>query len=227
MKITVLTLFPEFIQPLLNFSIIKRAIEKQLVEINIINFRDFSKDKNKRVDAYQIGGGEGMVLRLEPIVECLNSLDKGWKILLSPQGKTLNQKKVISLTKQKHIILVCGHYEGFDERISNFIDEEISVGDYILTNGEIPALILIDAISRLIDGVIKKESYLNESFQNDLLDYPVYTKPINYLGYSVPEILLSGNHEKIKEYRKIQQLEKTKTKRPDLYNKYLRGKKHE
>ena len=227
MKITVLTLFPEFIQPLLNFSIIKRAIEKQLVEINIINFRDFSKDKNKRVDAYQIGGGEGMVLRLEPIVECLNSLDKGWKILLSPQGKTLNQKKVISLTKQKHIILVCGHYEGFDERISNFIDEEISVGDYILTNGEIPALILIDAISRLIDGVIKKESYLNESFQNDLLDYPVYTKPINYLGYSVPEILLSGNHEKIKEYRKIQQLEKTKTKRPDLYKKYLRGKKDE
>ena len=227
MNITVLTLFPEFIQPLLNFSIIKRAIEKQLFEINIINFRDFSKDKNKRVDAYQIGGGEGMVLRLEPIVECLNSLDKGWKILLSPQGKTLNQKKVISLTKQKHIILVCGHYEGFDERISNFIDEEISVGDYILTNGEIPALILIDAISRLIDGVIKKESYLNESFQNDLLDYPVYTKPINYLGYSVPEILLSGNHEKIKEYRKIQQLEKTKTKRPDLYKKYLRGKKDE
>ena len=227
MKITVLTLFPEFIHPLLNFSIIKRAIQKQFIEINLINFRDFSKDKNKRVDAYQIGGGEGMVLRLEPIVECLNSLDKGWKILLSPQGKTLNQKKVISLTKQKHIILVCGHYEGFDERISNFIDEEISIGDYILTNGEIPALILIDAVSRLIDGVIKKESYLNESFQNDLLDYPVYTKPVNYLGYSVPEILLSGNHEKIKEYRKIQQLEKTKTKRPDLYKKYLRGKKDE
>ena len=227
MKITVLTLFPEFIQPLLNFSIIKRAIQKQFIEINLINFRDFSKDKNKRVDAYQIGGGEGMVLRLEPIVECLNSLDKGWKILLSPQGKTLNQKKVISLTKQKHIILVCGHYEGFDERISNFIDEEISIGDYILTNGEIPALILIDAVSRLIDGVIKKESYLNESFQNDLLDYPVYTKPVNYLGYSVPEILLSGNHEKIKEYRKIQQIEKTKTKRPDLYKKYLRGKKDE
>ena len=227
MKITVLTLFPEFIQPLLNFSIIKRAIQKQFIEINLINFRDFSKDKNKRVDAYQIGGGEGMVLRLEPIVECLNSLDKGWKILLSPQGKTLNQKKVISLTKQKHIILVCGHYEGFDERISNFIDEEISIGDYILTNGEIPALILIDAISRLIDGVIKKESYLNESFQNDLLDYPVYTKPVNYLGYSVPEILLSGNHEKIKEYRKVQQIEKTKTKRPDLYKKYLRGKKDE
>ena len=227
MKITVLTLFPEFIQPLLNFSIIKRAIQKQFIEINLINFRDFSKDKNKRVDAYQIGGGEGMVLRLEPIVECLNSLDKGWKILLSPQGKTLNQKKVISLTKQKHIILVCGHYEGFDERISNFIDEEISIGDYILTNGEIPALILIDAVSRLIDGVIKKESYLNESFQNDLLDYPVYTKPVNYLGYSVPEILLSGNHEKIKEYRKVQQIEKTKTKRPDLYKKYLRGKKDE
>ena len=227
MKITVLTLFPEFIQPLLNFSIIKRAIQKQFIEINVINFRDFSKDKNKRVDAYQIGGGEGMVLRLEPIVECLNFLDKGWKILLSPQGKTLNQKKVISLTKQKHIILICGHYEGFDERISNFIDEEISIGDYILTNGEIPALILIDAVSRLIDGVIKKESYLNESFQNDLLDYPVYTKPVNYLGYSVPEILLSGNHEKIKEYRKIQQLEKTKTKRPDLYKKYLRGKKDE
>ncbi|MBQ5492919.1 MAG: tRNA (guanosine(37)-N1)-methyltransferase TrmD [Mycoplasmataceae bacterium] len=227
MKITVLTLFPEFIQPLLNFSIIKRAIERKLIQLEIINFRNFSKDKNKRVDAYQIGGGEGMVLRLEPIVECLNSLDKGYKILLTPQGKTLNQKKVVSLAKQKHLILICGHYEGFDERISHFIDEEISIGDYVLTNGEIPALILIDAVSRLVDGVIKKESYLNESFENDLLDYPVYTKPINYLGYSVPEVLLSGNHEKIKEYRKLKQIENTKTKRPDLYNKYLRGKKHE
>ncbi|MBO6094653.1 tRNA (guanosine(37)-N1)-methyltransferase TrmD [bacterium] len=227
MKITVLTLFPEFIQPLLNFSIIKRAIERKLIQVDIINFRKFSKDKNKRVDAYQIGGGEGMVLRLEPIVECLNSLNKGYKVLLTPQGKTLNQKKVVSLAKQKHLILICGHYEGFDERISHFIDEEISIGDYVLTNGEIPALILIDAVSRLVDGVIKKESYLNESFENDLLDYPVYTKPINYLGYSVPEVLLSGNHEKIKEYRKLEQIENTKTKRPDLYNKYLRGKKHE
>ncbi len=227
MKFTVLTLFPEFIKPLLEFSIIKRAIKNKLIEIEIINFRDYSSNKTKRVDEYQIGGGEGMVLQLEPIVKCLKNIEQGYKILLSPQGRVLNQHKLKVLAKKEHIILICGHYEGFDERIQFYVDEEFSIGDYILTNGEIPALIFIDGISRLLNGVIKQDSFKNESFENNLLDYPIYTKPLDFEGYKVPEILLSGNHKKINAFRKEQQIIKTKTKRPDLYKKYLRGRKNE
>lgn len=226
MKIIVLTLFPEFIKPILDFSIIKNAIKKSKVEIEIINFRNFSNDKNKRVDDYQYGGGPGMVLKLEPIVNALKNIDKGYKILLTPQAKVLDQEKLYSLAKKTHIILLCGHYEGFDERIINYIDEEISIGDYVLSNGEISALVLIDGIIRLVDGVIKKDSHLEESFKSNLLDYPVYTKPINYDGYSVPDVLLSGNHKLIDDYRMKEKILKTKTKRPDLYKKFQRGNKY-
>lgn len=225
MKIDILTLFPEMFTGFLNESIIHRAIEKKLVEINIIDFRTFSKLNNQQVDDTPYGGGGGMVLRLEPLVSAIESVqkDNSKKILLSPEGKTFHQKKAFELKKQKHIILICGHYEGFDERIHEFIDEEISIGDYVLTGGEIPAMVITDSIVRLIDGVIKESSYQNESFQNHLLDYPTYTKPPIFRGYEVPKVLLSGNHAKINEWRKDQQQKKTQAKRPDL----LRGENHD
>lgn len=225
MKIDILTLFPEMFTGFLNESIVRRAIEKQLVEINIINFRSFSKLSNHQVDDTPYGGGGGMVLRLEPLIDAIESIQKKDSkiILLSPEGKTFHQKKAFELKKEKHIILICGHYEGFDERIHEFIDDEISIGDYILTGGELPAMIVTDSVVRLIDGVIKESSYQNESFQNQLLDYPTYTKPAVFRGYEVPEVLLNGNHEKIKEWRKEQQQKKTETKRPDL----LRGESHD
>lgn len=227
MKITVLTLFPEFIKPLLDFSIIKKAIKESKVLIEIVNFRDFSKDKNKRVDDYQYGGGPGMVLMLEPVLSALKNIGNGYKILLTPQAKVLNQNKLYALSKMNNIILLCGHYEGFDERIVNYIDDQISIGDYVLSNGEIPALIIIDGIVRLLNGVIKECSHIEESFKDHLLDYPVYTKPVEYDGHKVPEVLLSGNHKLIKEFREKQKIIKTKTKRPDLYKKFQRSSKYE
>ena len=218
MKIDILTLFPNMFEGFLNESIIKRAINKKLIEINIINFREFSKLNNNQVDDTPFGGGPGMVLMLEPIVDCLESIKTldSKIILMSPQGKTYNQKKAYELKNEKHLIIICGHYEGFDERISNFIDEEISIGDYILTGGEIPAMAISDSIIRLIDGVIKKESFLEESFKDNLLDYPVYTKPRNFRDLKVPDVLLSGNHQKIEEWRKKAQIKNTKEKRNDL-----------
>ena len=227
MRFTILTLFPEFIEPLLNFSIIKRAINKHLIEINIVNFRDFSTNKTKRVDDYQIGGGEGMVLQLQPIVDCLRSLPPGYKVAMSPQGHVVDETYFKQLAKYDHVILICGHYEGFDERLKYFIDDEASIGDYVLTNGELPAMVILDGVSRLVQDVIKQDSHENESFEHNLLDYPVYAKPDNFEGYCVPAVLLSGNHELIAKYKKEQQIENTKTKRPDLYLKYLRGKKDE
>lgn len=211
----------------MQFSIIKRAIEKKIIEVEIVDFREYSTDKGKHVDDYQYGGGAGMVLKLEPIIKALRSIDTGHKILLSPQGKILNQEKLFQLSKLDKIILLCGHYEGFDERINHYIDEEISIGDYILTNGEIPALIILDGVSRLLSGVIREESRLNESFTDNLLDYPVYTKPLEFEGHKVPEVLLSGNHKNIQNYRLQEKIKKTKTKRPDLYKKYQRSKNHE
>ena len=218
MKIDILTLFPKMFDGFLNESIIKRAIEKDLVEINIINFREFSKLNNSQVDDTPYGGGSGMVLMPEPIVDAIESVktNDSRVILMCPQGVTYTEQKAHELKKSKHLILVCGHYEGFDERIRNFVDEEISIGDYVLTGGELPAMVVSDSVIRLIDGVIKKESYMEESFSNNLLDFPVYTKPQEFRGMKVPEVLLSGNHKKIDEWRKNEQIKKTQEKRNDL-----------
>ena len=203
MRIDILTLFPSMFDGFLNESIIKRAREKGLVTINVINIRDFTPYKNGQVDDYGFGGGAGMVLMCEPVYNAINSVrDENSKVILtSPRGKTFNQKKAFELKNESHLIIVCGHYEGFDERILNFVDEEISIGDFVLTGGEIPSMAMVDSITRLIDGVISKESLDSESFDDDLLDYPVYTKPREFMGYGVPEVLLSGDHKKINEYR--------------------------
>ena len=218
MRIDILTLFPKMFDGFLSESIIKRAIEKKQVEINIINFRDFSKFNNAQVDDTPYGGGSGMVLMLEPLVDAIEHYKtKDSKvILLSPEGKTYKQSYAYSLKKEKHIILVCGHYEGFDERIHNFVDEVMSIGDYILTGGELPAMVISDSIIRLLDGVIKKESYMEDSFTTNLLDYPTYTRPREFRGLKVPDVLLNGNHEEIKKWRKEEQLKKTEEKRKDL-----------
>ena len=218
MKIDILSLFPEMFNNVLNESIIKRAIDKKLVEINIINFRDFSKLNNNQVDDTPYGGGSGMVLMCEPIFDCIESIKTrdSYVILMTPDGITYNQGVAKDLVLKKHLIIICGHYEGFDERIRTLVDKEISIGDFILTGGEIPAMAITDSIVRLIDGVITKESLDSESFNDNLLDYPVYTKPREYKEMVVPEVLLSGNHEKIALWRKEERIRRTKEKRPDL-----------
>lgn len=219
MKFDILTLFPNIIESYINESIIKRAREKGLLEINIVNIRDFTLLKNGQVDDTPYGGGSGMVLCVEPVVRAIESVkaDDAKVYLLSPQGKTFNNKMASSLVREtKHLILVCGHYEGFDERITNFVDGEISIGDFVLTGGELPALAIMDTISRFIPGVIDEESFKNESFQDGLLDYPNYTKPREFRGLLVPEVLLSGNHKNIAEFREQEKIRVTKEKRPDL-----------
>lgn len=218
MRIDVMTLFPGMIEGFLSESIIKRAIAANLVEINVINFRDFSPLNNKQVDDTPYGGGAGMLLRCEPIFECLDYIKTpdSHVILLSPEGKTYSQKRAIELTKYKHIIIICGHYEGFDERIKTQVDEIISIGDFILTGGEIPACAIVDSVVRLIPGVINSDSLTSESFNNNLLDYPQYTKPSEYRGLKVPDVLISGDHKKIAEYRAAEQIKKTQALRPDL-----------
>lgn len=214
MQIDILTLFPEMFNGFLTESIIKRAIEKEKVKINIINFRDYTTDPHGKVDDTPFGGGAGMVLQVEPIYNALEKIKTkdSHIILLTPSGKTFNQQKAKTLTKHNHIILICGHYEGFDDRIKQLVDEEISIGDFILTGGELPAMMISDAIIRLLDGVINKESLESESFNEELLDYPVYTKPRDFKGMKVPEVLLSGDHKKIEEYRKQEQIRLTKEK---------------
>lgn len=218
MKIDILTLFPNMFNGFKEESIIKRAINDKKVEINTINFRDFATNKHKKVDDTPYGGGSGMVLMCQPIFDAVDSIKKenSKVILLSPQGKTFNQKKAYELSKEEHLIFVCGHYEGFDERIKTICDEEISIGDFVLTGGELPAMVICDSVVRLIKGVIDDESSKNESFNDNLLDYPTYTKPRNYKGMQVPEVLLSGNHEKINKWRKEKRLKITSEKRPDL-----------
>ncbi len=219
MKIDVLTLFPSMFDGFLNESIIKRAIEKKQVEINIINFRDYSKLNNKMVDDTIYGGGPGMLLRCEPIFECIDDINKdndAYIVLLTPEGNKFNQAKAKKYSKIKHLIIICGHYEGFDERIKTLADEEVSIGDFVLTGGEIPSMAIMDATIRLIDGVINKESLESESFEDNLLDYPVYTKPRVYRGMEVPPVLVSGDHKKIDKWREEKRIEKTKNKRPDL-----------
>ena len=218
MKIDILTLFKEQFNGFLETSIIKRAIDKKQVEINLIDIRDFVQNKHKQVDDTVYGGGSGMVIMVEPVVLALESVKtKDSKvILLTPSGEVYNQEKAISLSKEKHLIIICGHYEGIDERIKHFVDMEISIGDFVLTGGEIPSMVVVDSITRLLDGVITKESLESESFNDNLLDYPVYTKPRNFRGYEVPEVLVSGNHERIKEYRQEERIKRTNERRKDL-----------
>ncbi len=218
MRIDILTIFPNMFQNVFHDSIMKRAIDLKKVEIHLHNFRDYSKDRHKKVDDTPFGGGCGMVLTLQPIYDCLMDIktEEAKVILLTPSGTPYKQKMAYDLSHEKHLILICGHYEGFDERIKNFVDLEISIGDYILTGGEIPAMVLVDSITRLLPGVILEESHLEESFNNHLLDYPTYTKPRKFLEYSVPEVLLSGNHEKIRQYREEESIRLTKEMRPDL-----------
>lgn len=218
MKIDVLTLFPEMFTGVISSSIIKRAIDDNKIEINLHNFRDYSKDIHHKVDDTPYGGGCGMILTCQPIFDCVNDLkdDECTVILLTPDGIPYKQELANNLVKLKHLIIICGHYEGFDDRIRSICDMEISIGDYVLTGGEIPAMVLIDSVTRLIDGVINKESYQNDSFYNGLLDYPQYTKPREYNGLKVPDVLLSGNHKEIEKYRIEAALEKTRTRRCDL-----------
>lgn len=218
MKIDVLTLFPEMFTGVISSSIIKRAIDDNKIEINLHNFRDYSKDIHHKVDDTPYGGGCGMILTCQPIFDCVNDLkdDECTVILLTPDGTPYKQEIANNLVKLKHLIIICGHYEGFDDRIRSICDMEISIGDYVLTGGEIPAMVLIDSVTRLIDGVINKESYQNDSFYNGLLDYPQYTKPREYNGLKVPDVLLSGNHKEIEKYRMEAALEKTRTRRCDL-----------
>ncbi len=221
MKIDILTLFPNMFNGFLEESIIKRAININAAKINLINFRDFSKLSNHQVDDTPYGGGRGMVLRCEPIIDALDSVktNDSKVILLSPQGQTFNEQKALELKNEKHLIMICGHYEGFDERIRSFVDEEISIGDYVLTGGELPAMVITDSIVRLLPDVIKEESYLNDSFMNNLLDYPTYTKPPIFRDLKVPDVLLSGHHENIKKWREEEALKNTKKKRNDLLEK--------
>ena len=221
MRFDVLTLFPEMYAPLKE-SIIKRAQENGKIEINIVNIRDFSKDKHQKVDDTPYGGGAGMVIRPDVVYDAYKSLknDKAKVIYLTPQGKTLNQSKVIELSKEENLILLCGHYEGIDQRvIDEIVDEEISIGDYVLTGGELPSMVLIDSISRNIEGVLSHESIEEESFNNNLLEYPQYTRPEVFLDKKVPEVLISGHHENIRKWREEKRLEITKRKRPDLLKK--------
>lgn len=218
MKFDVLTLFPEMFEAVKQ-SILGKATEKKLIDINLVNIRDFSKDKHKKVDDTPYGGGAGMVIRPDVVYDAYKSVyEKDAKVIyLTPQGKTLDQKKVEELSKEKHLILLCGHYEGIDQRIiDKIVDEEISIGDYVLTGGEIPAMVLIDSVSRYVEGVLSQESIKEESFSNDLLEYPQYTRPEVFEGEKVPEVLLSGHHENIENWRKEQSLKITKQKRPDL-----------
>ena len=220
MKISVLTLFPEYFEPLMTTSILKRAKEKDLFEFETIDFRQFTKEKHGHVDDTPYGGGAGMVMMPDVVYDAYSSIqnkENAKVIYLSPKGKVLNQEKVLELSKQEHLILLCGHYEGIDQRvIDEIVDEEISIGDYVLTGGEIPAMVLVDSVSRYIQGVLKQESTQEESFTNNLLEYPQYTRPEEFHGQKVPEVLLSGHHENIRKWREQKSLEITKQKRPDL-----------
>ncbi|MFA1015095.1 tRNA (guanosine(37)-N1)-methyltransferase TrmD [Dubosiella newyorkensis] len=220
MKITVLSLFPEYFEPLLRTSIIKRAKEKDLFEFETVNFREFTKEKHGHVDDTPYGGGAGMVLSCQPILDALKSVrtPRSKVILLTPQGDVFQQKMALDLSKEEHLIFLCGHYEGFDERIRDYVDLQVSIGDFVLTGGEGACMVICDAILRLIPGVIKQESSHDDSFSNGLLEYPQYTKPPVYEGKAVPEVLLSGHHANIAKYRHEQALIKTAKNRPDLLN---------
>ena len=222
MKISILSLFPHMFDGFLSESIIKRAIEDKKVEIEIIDFREYTEDPHKKVDDTPYGGGAGMVLTCQPIFDCVNAIrtPESKVIIMTPSGVPYKQKMAYDLSNEKHLIIICGHYEGFDERILSLADMEISIGDYVLTGGELPAMVIADSIIRLIPGVINERSHIEDSFnENFLLDYPTYTKPADYKGMKVPEILLSGDHKKIDEWRYQESLKKTQERRPDLLDK--------
>ena len=218
MKIDILTLFPEMISGYFNESIIKRSIEQGLVEINLHNFRKFSVRSNNQVDDTPYGGGAGMVLQCDPIFKCVESLKTpdSTVILVTPDGKTYNQKIAKELKLKKHLIIICGHYEGFDERIRSLADLELSIGASILTGGDLAAWVITDSVVRLLSGAINEESLNSESFEDNLLDYPTYTKPAVYQNMAVPSVLLSGDHQKIAKWREEMRVKKTQERRPDL-----------
>lgn len=231
MRITILSLFPNMFTGFLNESILKRAIDNKLVTIDVVDFREFSASKHKKVDDYPYGGGAGMVLTCQPVVDALRSIDgyeDALKIMVTPQGETFQQEKAYELSKQEHIIILCGHYEGYDERIRSYFDIELSIGDYVLTGGELAAMVLTDAITRVIPDVINTdESHINDSFNNDLLEHPHYTRPRVFEDKEVPEVLVNGHHKLINEWRLEQSIKRTKERRPDLYKKYKEGNKWE
>ena len=218
MRIDILTLFPEMFNGFKEESIIKRAIENKLVEVNLIDFRKYSKENNNKVDDTPYGGGSGMVLMCQPIYDAIEDLktEDAKVVMLTPDGIPYKQSIAYDLSKEKHLILLCGHYEGFDERIRKIVDLEISIGDYVLTGGELPAMVVADSVIRLVDGVINEDSHLNDSFNDNLLDYETYTKPSDFRGMKVPDVLLSGNHKKIDEFRKESRYNRTRDRRPDL-----------
>lgn len=218
MRITVLTLFPEYFDSFAATSIIKRALEKKKVEFETINFREYTKDRHNNVDDTICGGGAGMLLMCQPIVDCIRAVrsERSLVVMLSPQGIPFSQSKAREMIAYDHIILLCGHYEGFDERIRDYVDMELSIGDYILTGGEAGALVVSDALIRLVDGVIRKDSHEDDSFENELLEYPQYTRPIDFEGKKVPDVLLSGHHENIRKWRLKESLRKTLHRRPEL-----------
>jgi tRNA (guanine37-N1)-methyltransferase len=227
MKIDIVTLFPKIFNEFLNKGLLSKAIEKQIISINLVNVRVFAKDN--RVDDRPFGGGVGMVIKPEPLYEAIKSTgvkrknasykycyNKPYVIYMTPQGSLLNNNIILDLTKFKHLVIVCGHYEGIDERVLNYIDKEISIGDYVLSGGEIPAMALVDATVRMLPGVLNPKSIINDSFFCNLLDFPNYTRPAVFRGYTVPKVLLSGNHKEIQKWRDKQAYIKTKTRRPDL-----------
>lgn len=224
MNIDILTLFPEMFTGVFGNSILKKAQEKEAVSINLINFRDFSTSKHKTVDDYPYGGGNGMILKPEPIfaaVESIPNYDQAKIIMLTPQGQQFTQKKAEELQAEEHLIFLCGHYEGFDERIrQHLVTEELSIGDYVLTGGELAAMVIVDSVVRLLPGVLgNDESAITDSFSNNLLEYPQYTRPEVFRDWKVPDVLLSGHHQKIEEWRKTESLNRTLLRRPDLINK--------
>ena len=225
MKIDILTIFPEMFDGFLNTSIIKRAIDSGKVDIKVHNFRDYSMDKHKKVDDYPYGGGAGMVLMCEPIFRAIEAIrtDDSLVIMLSPSGKVFSQKMAREFSLKKHLIFLCGHYEGFDERIKTIVDMEISIGDYVLTGGEVPSMVITDAVTRLIPGVITSESLDSESFNDGFLDYPNYTRPEVFRGMRVPEVLLSGHHKNIEKYRQEEKVRLTKENRSDLSGGDING----
>lgn len=222
MKITILTLFPEMFAPLFQ-SILGRAVEEKKIEIQVVNIRDYAENKHFKCDDYPFGGGAGMVMMPQPIGSAIDALDPDHgarRIYMSPKGEVFKQQKVYELLNYEHIILLCGHYEGVDQRIIDlYIDEEISIGDYVLTGGELPAMVVCDCVARYVDGVISGASLVDESFSDNLLEYPQYTRPAEYKGLAVPDVLLSGNHAKIDEWRRERSRELTKARRPDLLKK--------
>lgn len=229
MKITVLTLFPEMYHDFLTTSIIGRSIDRGLVEVEFVNYRDFALDKYKHVDDSSFGGGMGQVIKCQPVLDALHSCqtDTSYSIMMTPLGKTFTQEKAHDLSQKEHLIILCGHYEGMDYRINKHVDELVSIGDYVLTGGEISSMVVMDSIIRLLKGSISQGSTEEESFENGLLEYPQYTQPADYHGDRVPDVLLSGNHAKIKEWRIAQSLKLTKEVRPDLYEKHVFSKEEE